>query len=82
MDLSKATDAQLKAELERRNLPKNVRPQQNPNPDFTQLIRMLDEMVDTAIERGFWDEDNKHYIYEVVMSAVYGPNYYGWPFDA
>lgn len=49
-----------------------------PDPDFQPLITMVDKMLTTAATEEYWEEDNRHSIYEEVMKAIYGNGYFGW----
>lgn len=78
MDLSKATDDQLRAELERRSKVKPACPQPKPNVDFQPVLTMLNEMVEKASTDEYWEEDNDQYLYECLINAVYGPAFWDW----
>lgn len=81
MSISNFSDAELERELaKRKNL--KVKPQKvvsiEENTAFTKLIENVDEMLDEAIQNGYWNEDYNHYIYEEVMTTIYGPGYWPW----
>lgn len=69
-DLSQFTEEQLEKELERRKI---KRPVLNSNPNFSQVIRLTEDLINDVLS-GEYHEDNdyKQYIYEEVMTALYG----------
>lgn len=78
MKLDNLTDAQLQAELDRRKQPTASIPAVVRNPDWSPLIRMVEDVTAESIKQGYQDDDFKHYIYEMVMKAIYGPDYFKW----
>ena len=72
------SDDELWAELERRKNQASKPPQMLPHPDFSELVNMVGNMLETAIKDKWWDEDNSHYIEEAVMKAIYGDAYLLW----
>lgn len=78
MLLQDATCEQLKAELESRT--KQWKGPLDPiqHPDFTELVEMVVEGHKKMVADGYEDEDLDHYVYEAVMTAVYGDGYWVW----
>lgn len=80
-DFGDASDEELKAELERRERAKSVPiPTAKPmaNVDWTNVYETAKSCLETASKLGFWDEDNRHYIYESVLTAIYGDTFWQW----
>jgi hypothetical protein len=78
MSLDKYSDAQLKAELEARA--KNPKlPQRENKTDkeiVDQIFSTVESYVNDAIEKKWWNDDYDIYIFEAVMKAFYGDNYF------
>lgn len=72
------TDEDLAAELERRKKAIDAHPPMIGNFNWNPLLDMLDYNAKQSIKQGFEDEDFPHYVYEEVLKAVYGKDYFGW----
>lgn len=72
------TDEELRAELERRQRPVLPRPCHVRDPDWEPLIKMMEESLTESIAKGYEDDDFKHYVYEMAITAVYGKEYFQW----
>lgn len=77
-DLKKATEEELLAELQRRQKPQAPAPMPVKNSDFGPLIKMVTEIVAQSILNGYENDDFKSYVFEVAMTAIYGPGYWPW----
>lgn len=83
MNLKNASDEDLKRELEEREKRKKAeaRPKLVANPDFKAVVKMF-EAHNAQTERGEGhdddDSDFRHYVYEEVAKALYGPKYFEW----
>ncbi len=77
-DVSALSDADLKAELERRAKASLPDPVPLLQPDFRVLVETVTEGVVLAIADGYQDEDFAYYVYEAAMTAVYGEGYWEW----
>jgi len=78
VSLKRATDEELKAELERRQTLRSQRPKPLPNPDLTDLIKVLEEGITVRSARGDYPKDHDHWIYEAAVRAIYGEAYWDW----
>lgn len=76
--LSSFSDTELGAELERRKKAASAHLPMIGNFNWDQLLDLLDYNAKQSIKNGFEDEDLPHYIYEKVMTTVYGPDYFNW----
>lgn len=77
------TDAELQAEIERRKKAKRLAPEPLPNPDFTRLVATIKQCIseiekEVAADRYYDDRDDRQYIYESAMEAVYGAKIWEW----
>lgn len=70
MSLRDCSIEELEAELDRRNNSPEIPPL--PNPDFTKLIRCVQECVQQVVVDGYDDDDNTQYVYEEALQAIYG----------
>ena len=54
-------------------------PVEFPNPDFSKVLAYVLDAHQAAHEAN-WREpkDFEHYVYEQVMDAIYGPDYWDW----
>ena len=71
------SDAYLLAEIERRKLEANKPPEPLAKPDFSDIIKLANEMVKQKVD-GREDDDNDHWCFEAVMDAVYGKGIWDW----
>lgn len=78
MSLQSLTDEQLEQEIARRKKQKSI-PKLIENPDFSNVILMAQD-INKSIVDGIYheDSDSKHYLYEAVMTALYGEKYWKW----
>lgn len=71
------TEQELLAELEKRKQVDLIQPVENPN--FDKLVITCILIVAEMHSKRYADEvDDKHYIYEEAMKAVFGPDYFKW----
>jgi len=50
-----------------------------PNPDFTELIKLCQSHIDDMEGDDYnSDNDDKEYIYEAAIEAVFGKNVWPW----
>lgn len=80
-DLSSASEAELQAELERRQRAAAVpTPQAKPitEVDWSRVHRAATELVRYAIQDGYFDDAAPQYVYEAAMEAVFGKGYWEW----
>lgn len=79
-DLKKVSDEDLERELERRKREKagNSAPKPLSNPDFSKLITFVVSGIEEAVKERRKDSDFEHYVYEVVMEAIYGKDFWDW----
>lgn len=76
--LASYTVEQLQSELERRKkLQENI-PQPLPNPDFSKLIKLLQEYLSNLAKTGYKNDDTDHYTYEIALECVYGKGVWEW----
>lgn len=79
MMINDASDAELKAELERRRTVSAVPPPKPvKNPDFTELIQTVVNGITDANKNKREDDDLRGYIYEAAVEAIYGKGYWAW----
>lgn len=73
VNLSKASVADLEAELERR---KAAKPTMTPLPydaeRWKKFVASVDEIIQERIDKGQGNEDDDHWIYEAAIQYVYG----------
>lgn len=67
---------QLEKELEEAK--KQEIPQPLPTPYFHPLIKMCESHIASIAEKGYADEDDKNYIFECALSAIYGKDIWNW----
>jgi hypothetical protein len=80
MDLTKATEAQLKLELKRREEEKAKKdlPEVLPVIDAKNIIEFAKEVRDSINSTGFEPKDTEHFAYETIMETVFGHAYWDW----
>ncbi len=76
--LGRATVEELKAELERRTQVPSSRPVAKGTPDFTAVIKMAETEVDRIDAGEHPNDDFKQYVFEGVMTAIYGDQFWVW----
>lgn len=47
-------------------------------PDFSDLIKTVDVVLQDAVKEGHMDSNAKHWIFESVMTTIYGPDFFKW----
>lgn len=74
------SNADLKAELARREARDLlIPPELIENPDFSRIIKLCQDHIKEIADRSFYDDsDLKHYLYEEVMTALYGEKFWEW----
>lgn len=73
------TPEELRAELERREKEKNSPPSVLPVIDWSGVINQAKSITKTVADgKHIDDNDDAHYLYEEVMKAVYGKDYFKW----
>ncbi len=81
MELSEFDDDQLLKELERRKFikEKGSIPIQLNNVDDKTIRSYLASIVEEIVD-GRWHEDNddEHYLYELLFTLYYGPEFWTW----
>lgn len=80
-DLREATEAELRAELERRAAPKLAAPSKLPVIDWAPLEIMLDEYVAWIASDGYHDDEDgdwRVYIHEKAVTTVFGGTFWAW----
>jgi len=77
-ELSKFSDEELQAELERRAKDGDPLPKPLEKPDFKRLAKLVVEGVEEAHEEKYEDDDFEHFVYEAAMEAVYGKGFWAW----
>lgn len=53
-------------------------PKPLPVRDFEPLIKMVESHIKDIAEKGYADEDDKNYIFEMAMNTIYGKNIWKW----
>jgi len=76
-ELRDYTTDELVAELAQRKLNEQVRPKLNRDINWMPVIEYV-AWVCTEIEQGRVPPDFKHYIFENVLEAMYGPYVWAW----
>lgn len=76
--LAEATEEQLRAALKNLEAKKNAPPAPIANPNFSSVIASAADYVSEIVKTGWSPEDSKQYIFEAVMTAIYGPDYFKW----
>lgn len=69
---------QLQAEIKARETAAKAEPIAVDNPDFSKLIDMVRACIRDAKRECFWGEDNRYYIYEATIEALYGKSFWAW----
>jgi len=64
--------------LRRSSLVGTPPPEPVEQPDFAPVIHLAKVGVAEIVADGYLDEDTSHYIFEAVMIAVYGKDYFKW----
>lgn len=80
MNIDHITDAELSAEIKRRELIKlkNEIPKVLSTPDFSTLINTCNAYIDEVYKHRATDSDSKQYIFEEAMNCLYGKSVWNW----
>jgi SOS response regulatory protein OraA/RecX len=70
--LEDASEEELEKELAKRQKNRVARPTPRENIDFSNLVQECEDVLDELDKEGFIDEDTDHYMYEAIMTKVYG----------
>jgi CRISPR/Cas system CSM-associated protein Csm2 small subunit len=54
------------------------RPSVKKNINIEALVKCLESCLDKLEKENYWDEDNDGYIFEEVVKAVYGDEFFQW----
>jgi hypothetical protein len=76
--LEDASIEELEKEIEKRKKRKTARPKPKENPDFSNLVQECEDVLDEFEKNGYIDEDTDHYMYEAIMTRVYGESVWNW----
>lgn len=78
-DISEMTNQELERELQRRKRKKEAaaRPRVVAKIDLTNLIEITESHI-SNLSRCEERDDDKQYIYEAAMIAIYGPDVFDW----
>jgi hypothetical protein len=76
MNLDQFTDEQIRAELERRQKKANKPPDMIENPDFSKVKEMVMAQTE-SLRAGKYCKYGQE-IWEAVLEAYYGRNYWDW----
>jgi len=73
------TEEELINELEKRKLNK-TRPQlKKDNIDLSGVISQAEHIINSVVNDTYYEEnDNPQFIYEAVMTALYGDDFFEW----
>jgi hypothetical protein len=71
------SDAELKAELERRKQEADKPPEPLLRPNMDGIVKLAREMVQQHAEKRD-DGDSDHWCFEAVLTAVYGTGIWKW----
>lgn len=73
MDIKDYTDIELEEEIKKRKESKIInRPKIREDIDFSGVIKMCEAILNQIERNGYKDEDSDVYVYEGVMTAIYG----------
>jgi hypothetical protein len=78
MKLEDVSIEDLKKEINRRKKCEDVLIEPLEEMDFTDLISECKAVTEHIYKDKYDDEDNKHYIYEAAIKAVFGDKYWVW----
>ena len=77
--ISKLSDEALEAELKARKLKQQTAPPQLTNPDWSKLTKYVTETVERlAKSEDEYESDFKQWIFESVMTTIYGKDFWIW----
>ena len=82
-ELSKYTSQDLKDELIRRS--KELELNNRPKPidkdkvDLTRVYNIIEDIIESVIDGVYYDDDdNYQYLYEAVITSLYGEGFFDW----
>lgn len=81
MNLRNVSLDELEKEIKRRKKQERLPPPMAVAPDYDSIRECVENINKEMIEQNYNDEDNKHWIYEAVIKALYGDNadkYFNW----
>jgi len=79
MSLNNYSTEDLVRDLEKRKELKNIKPPIIDNPDWSNVINLAEEITESIFRRNYHEEnDDADFMYEAVMRALYGLNYFEW----
>ena len=81
MRIKDYTNGELEEELERRRVTERLRavvPKRLDEIDWQPVLTCAESGFARMLAEHYEDDEFKHYIYEAVMTAVYGPGYWPW----
>jgi len=77
-DLKHFTVDQLEQEIKRRKGIES-KPEMINDPDFTQLKTEAQDIIDKILDGNYHsDNDDAHYMYETVMTTLFGNDFFDW----
>lgn len=76
--LSMFTDLDLLEELERRRQEKKPKPEPLQTHSWATVEGLCEQYVNDLDEKGWVDDDLKHYIFEAAITAVFGHTVWEW----
>ena len=78
-NLRNLSDKELLAELKRRKKEANKPPEPLTRPDFSAIIKLAQDMVAERAKPDYCDDnDNDHWCFEAVLTAIYGNKIWDW----
>lgn len=76
--LSRLSDEELEAELEARQAEENQPPPLVEKPDWNKLKNFVVSQVEEISKPDGYSKDFEHYVFEEVMSTLYGKGFWDW----
>jgi hypothetical protein len=76
--LKSFSDNELREELKRREEVVKNMPQPIMMPDFAVLIKYVSNSIKAKAEDGYETKDFEHHVFELVMEAIYGKQFWYW----
>lgn len=77
-NIEQFTNAELQAELKRREYQDTAKPQAVADPDLSSLRETCKAYIDAVAMRDYVDEDLPEYIFEEAMEAICGKDVFNW----
>ncbi len=77
-NLEKYSIEDLEEEIFRRREAVRKAPSPLPVPDFSFLREMVITSINQSVKDEHEDNDFEHYVYEAVMEAIYGKDFWEW----